>query len=256
MKHLKPFNRLNESTHYNDLILTIKDILSEISEISDLEHEINVSYFNCGISSQGVLGKEQFIKSRESLKITIGNPGFGESESDYFKLSDVKEPINRLIVWANSEGWKLQSYNIFKMIPLETFKFQYVDDSKRIAKLEIFGKVRSNWDPKEAIDSFLRYKACEIEIFIENSGWQTKTKGSYNGSESDEILQEYKFNTNVEAGEFCKLATELFSSKGHHPDKFIWKDTRVLVSLTSHSAGGVTDKDWEVATDLDKIYTK
>ena len=61
---------------------------------------------------------------------------------------------------------------------------------------------------------------------------------------------------NVEAGEFCKLATELFSSKGHHPDKFIWKDTRVLVSLTSHSAGGVTDKDWEVASELDRIYTK
>ncbi len=188
MKHLKPFNRLNESNHYDELSLTIKDILSDIS---DLEQNpvILVKYYECGVSSQGVLGKEQFIKSRESLKIVIGNPGFGESESDYFKLSDVKEPINRLIDWAESEGWKLSSYNIFKMIPLETFKFQYVDDSKRIAKLEIFGKVRSNWDPKEAIDNFLRYKACEIEIFIENSGWQTKTKGSYSGSESDEILQ-------------------------------------------------------------------
>ena len=109
---------------------------------------------------------------------------------------------------------------------------------------------------KEAIENFLNYKACEIVIIIENSGWQTKAKGSYKGSESDEILQEYKFETNVEAGEFCKLATELFSSKGHHPDKFIWKDTRVLVSLTSHSAGGITDKDWEVASELDRIYTK
>jgi 4a-hydroxytetrahydrobiopterin dehydratase len=141
------------------------------------------------------------------------------------------------------------------MIPLNTFKFQYVDNSKKIEKLEIFGSVRK-WNPKESIENFLNYKACEIVIIIENSGWQTKAKGSYKGSESDEILQEYKFETNVEAGEFCKLATELFSSKGHHPDKFIWKDTRVLVSLTSHSAGGITDKDWEVASELDRIYTK
>jgi len=28
MKHLKPFNRLNESTHYDELSLTIRDILS------------------------------------------------------------------------------------------------------------------------------------------------------------------------------------------------------------------------------------
>ena len=253
MKHLKPFNRLNESTHYDELSLTIRDILSEIS---DLEHVIHVRYSECGVSSQGILGKDKFIGSREYLNITIGNPGFGASESDYFELSQVKEPINRLLDWAESEGWNLSSYQIFKMIPLDTFKFQYVDNSKKIEKLEIFGKVRSNWNPKEAIENFLRYKACEIVITIENSGWQTKTKGSYKGSESDEILQEYQFETNVEAGEFCKLATELFSSKGHHPDKFIWKDTRVLVSLTSHSAGGVTDKDWEVASELDRIYTK
>ncbi len=252
MKHLKPFNRLNESTHYDELSLTIRDILSEIS---DLEHEIHVRYSECGVSSQGLLGKDKFIGSREYLSITIGNPGFGASESDYFELSQVKDPINRLLDWAESEGWALSSYQIFKMIPLNTFKFQYVDNSKKIEKLEIFGSVRK-WNPKEAIENFLNYKACEIVIIIENSGWQTKAKGSYKGSESDEILQEYKFETNVEAGEFCKLATELFSSKGHHPDKFIWKDTRVLVSLTSHSAGGITDKDWEVASELDRIYTK
>jgi len=84
MKHLKPFNRLNESTHYDELSLTIRDILSEIS---DLEHEIHVRYSECGVSSQGVLGKDKFIGSREYLSITTGNPGFGASESDYFEVS-------------------------------------------------------------------------------------------------------------------------------------------------------------------------
>ena len=252
MKHLKPFNRLNESTHYDELSLTIRDILSEIS---DLEHEINVRYSECGVSSQGVLGKDKFIGSREYLSITIGNPGFGASESDYFELSQVKDPINRLIDWAESEGWALSSYQIFKMIPLDTTKFRHVSDSKRIEELEIFGSVRK-WNPKEAIEKFLNYKACEVVIFIENLGWQTKVKGSYKGSESDEIIQEYKFSSVSEAGDFCKVATDIFVSKNHHPDKFIWKEDRVLVSLTSHSAGGVTDKDWEVASELDSIYNK
>lgn len=39
----------------------------------------------------------------------------------------------------------------------------------------------------------------------------------------------------------------------HHPDFLIMKYSSVEVSFSTHSAGGITDKDFEIAKDIDKL---
>jgi 4a-hydroxytetrahydrobiopterin dehydratase len=47
-------------------------------------------------------------------------------------------------------------------------------------------------------------------------------------------------------GGFCQ-------KRNHHPDYVLMKFKEVEVSFSTHSAGGITQKDIEVASDLEKI---
>lgn len=47
-------------------------------------------------------------------------------------------------------------------------------------------------------------------------------------------------------GGFCQR-------RNHHPDYIIMKYKEVEVSFSTHSAGGVTEKDIEIASDLETI---
>ncbi len=48
------------------------------------------------------------------------------------------------------------------------------------------------------------------------------------------------------AGSFCQ-------KRNHHPDYILMKFKEVEVSFSTHSAGGVTQYDFEIASDLEKI---
>lgn len=47
-------------------------------------------------------------------------------------------------------------------------------------------------------------------------------------------------------GGFCQ-------KRNHHPDYILMKFTEIEVSFSTHSAGGITIKDIEIANDLEKI---
>jgi 4a-hydroxytetrahydrobiopterin dehydratase len=47
-------------------------------------------------------------------------------------------------------------------------------------------------------------------------------------------------------GGFCQ-------KKNHHPDYVLMKFKEVEVSFSTHSAGGVTQYDFEIASDIEKI---
>ena len=47
-------------------------------------------------------------------------------------------------------------------------------------------------------------------------------------------------------GGFCQ-------KRNHHPDYILMKFTEIEVSFSTHSAGGITIKDIEIAKDLEKI---
>jgi 4a-hydroxytetrahydrobiopterin dehydratase len=52
--------------------------------------------------------------------------------------------------------------------------------------------------------------------------------------------------------DFVNIVARLAEAAGHHPDVDIrWN--KVTLTLTTHDAGGLTDKDFELAREIDRI---
>lgn len=84
----------------------------------------------------------------------------------------------------------------------------------------------------------------EIEYEIERlEGW------SQNGAAIEKTFERGDFSGAVEfLGEVAATADEI----GHHPDvQIAW--SKVTLSITTHSAGGLTGMDFELAERIDEI---
>lgn len=73
------------------------------------------------------------------------------------------------------------------------------------------------------------------------SGWQR------NG---DEISREFKFADFKQAMLFVNRVADAANAADHHPDITI-NYNRVAMTLSTHSEGGVTDKDIDMASKID-----
>jgi len=63
------------------------------------------------------------------------------------------------------------------------------------------------------------------------------------------LVKSFKFKDFVSAVHFVDEIAPLAEAEGHHPDLQVgWG--KVVVELTSHDAGGLTEKDFEVAARL------
>lgn len=72
-------------------------------------------------------------------------------------------------------------------------------------------------------------------------GWEGTTDG---------ISKSYRFPTEDQATAFVDRVSVLADAMNHHPD--VTRDgTTVALSLVTHSAGGVTQKDLDLATQID-----
>ena len=69
------------------------------------------------------------------------------------------------------------------------------------------------------------------------------------------LHREYKFRDFAHAFGFMATAAPLIEKMGHHPE---WANVynRVVVSLTTHDAGGITQKDFELAVLLEDVARK
>jgi len=69
------------------------------------------------------------------------------------------------------------------------------------------------------------------------------------------ISKEFKFRNFIDAFDFMKAVAPEAEKMNHHPD---WTNVynRVVVKLSTHSAGRVTEKDIELAKVMEKIYAK
>jgi 4a-hydroxytetrahydrobiopterin dehydratase len=67
------------------------------------------------------------------------------------------------------------------------------------------------------------------------------------------ISKEFKFRNFVEAFAFMTAVALEAEKMDHHPD---WSNVynRVAVKLNTHSEGGVTEKDIELAKRMERIY--
>ncbi|WP_266078726.1 4a-hydroxytetrahydrobiopterin dehydratase [Haladaptatus caseinilyticus] len=82
----------------------------------------------------------------------------------------------------------------------------------------------------------------EIQTRLPN-GWER---------EADEIVRSYEFDDYLDGVAFASEIGEISEEEFHHPEIIIGYE-EVEVRLTSHEAGGITDKDVEMAERFDDV---
>lgn len=70
--------------------------------------------------------------------------------------------------------------------------------------------------------------------------------------ERGELVRNCTFNDFVEAMQFVNGVAELAEGAGHHPDIDI-RYNKVRLALISHDAGGLTERDFDLAAAIDSL---
>ena len=240
MKRIKRFNESATENPINSLESEILDILQD----SFLDENIPVEVgFSPAYMTEGT------IKRRESVYVTIGNQDSSAARprkaSEYISLKDKMDDLKRLVSWAKTENLYLKELKIYGVLNVEA---GYVNNR------EIVIKDIDTFDPNVS----LQYpnsseKFGLISLSLVNYGWQTSHSLNYGGVISTQILQEYTFEDMNKMTQFISGAMKVFESQDHHPHYFNWSGSKLLISMKTHSSGGVTQKDWDVAVELDNL---
>jgi 4a-hydroxytetrahydrobiopterin dehydratase len=83
--------------------------------------------------------------------------------------------------------------------------------------------------------------SSEIDTLLkENPGWNL---------DSGKLVRDWSFEDFVQAMIFVNHVAQIAESVGHHPDIDI-RYNKVRLSLISHDAGGITDRDARMAEHL------
>ncbi len=87
----------------------------------------------------------------------------------------------------------------------------------------------------------------QIQEFLrDRSGWQAVGPA---------ITKTYEFSTFADAMSFLNRVGKLAESANHHPDLDL-RYRRVTVRLTTHTAGGITSRDLELADQIDRATSQ
>jgi 4a-hydroxytetrahydrobiopterin dehydratase len=84
----------------------------------------------------------------------------------------------------------------------------------------------------------------EIEDRLRDSDWRR---------ERDEIVRDWKFGDFSEAMEFVNRVAEAAEEANHHPDILVHGWNRVRLTLSTHSEGGLTQADLDLARQIDRL---
>jgi 4a-hydroxytetrahydrobiopterin dehydratase len=71
--------------------------------------------------------------------------------------------------------------------------------------------------------------------------------------EGDAIVRDLQFADFAEAMAYVNRVAELAEEANHHPDILVHGWNNVRLTLTTHSAGGLTDNDFAMARRIDAI---
>ncbi|MGE3973592.1 MAG: 4a-hydroxytetrahydrobiopterin dehydratase [Bdellovibrionales bacterium] len=72
---------------------------------------------------------------------------------------------------------------------------------------------------------------------------------------NDQIEKTYEFKTFASAILFVNAVAQRSEMLNHHPDILVLFN-KVTLSLSTHDAGGVTEKDFELAQETDSLIAK
>ena len=84
----------------------------------------------------------------------------------------------------------------------------------------------------------------EIMARLDGSDWER---------EGDEIVREWKLADFAAALGFVNRVAEVAEEANHHPDILLHGWNKVRLSLTNHSAGGLTETDFVLAARFDGL---
>ena len=85
---------------------------------------------------------------------------------------------------------------------------------------------------------------AEIEANLASGDWRR---------DGQTIAREYKFEDFGQAIAFVNLVADAAERQGHHPDILVHGWNKVRLSLTNHSAGGLTEADFAMAAKIDQL---
>ena len=71
--------------------------------------------------------------------------------------------------------------------------------------------------------------------------------------DNNKLVKEFVFSNFVEAVEFINKIVPLAERVNHHPDVLIHSYKKVRIELMTHSEGKITDKDYDLAKEIDNI---
>jgi 4a-hydroxytetrahydrobiopterin dehydratase len=86
----------------------------------------------------------------------------------------------------------------------------------------------------------------QVETGLKNlNGWELK---------SDKLHRELKFKNFVQAFGFMSQVAILAEKANHHPE---WSNvySRVIIDLTTHEAGGISQRDFDLAGQINNILS-
>jgi 4a-hydroxytetrahydrobiopterin dehydratase len=71
--------------------------------------------------------------------------------------------------------------------------------------------------------------------------------------DGEALVRDLKFDDFAQAMAYVNRVADLAEEANHHPDILVHGFSRVRLTLTTHSAGGLTDNDYEMAEKIDQI---
>jgi 4a-hydroxytetrahydrobiopterin dehydratase len=77
--------------------------------------------------------------------------------------------------------------------------------------------------------------------------------GEWQRSEGSSIVRDLEFPDFAAAIAFVDSVAEIAEAANHHPDILLHGWNKVRLTLSTHSQGGLTDADFELARQIDRL---
>lgn len=243
MKHIKRFNESIIQNPLNEL----KDEIMDILQDSFLDNDIPVE-----IEESPAQVRYNTIESRQSIYVEIGNNDRDLPLREYIYLRDKWEDLKRLFSWAKTENLVLKNFKIYGVIAHKEGTSEFMQKNWLDIDVDV-----NKWDGQSNLHYTAPHTYIEkykyIRINFENLGWQISHKLAYGDAIKNEIVQEYNFTDINKMTNFISESMKIFEYQNHHPHYFHWGGNKLLISLKTHSSDSITQKDWDVASQLDNL---
>lgn len=82
------------------------------------------------------------------------------------------------------------------------------------------------------------------ELIKELPGWEV--------AEDRELRKRFSFPSFRAAQEWLNRVADLAEEEGHHPD-LTWNYRKILIALTTHAIGGLSENDFILAAKIDRL---